>query len=239
MLPCRSLARYASTSKEKLSTILHSFHIVSHEIGLFPHDPQQWEFLAQSKRQRCFIQDVLYLIQASHRLSNYKALWLVVPKSVPHFLVGQEKGKGYKLWSSFSECRVYETPYHKSLSIEEKQRIDWMLFDASCATKGVGGHVTNNTFYVSDFEDETSDSEHSALSDEDVFHYGSTMERDGYGRWHKINRETSVCKGPCGRELPRRKFKLDAHRHRYKICWECHFIQDLIQCPHEFVSVRT
>ena len=94
MLPCRSLTRYASTSKEKLSTILHSFHIVSHEIGLFQNDPQQWEFLAQGARLRCFTQIVLPLIQASHRLSNYKALWLVVPKSVPHFLVGQEKGKG-------------------------------------------------------------------------------------------------------------------------------------------------
>ena len=83
-----------------------------------------------------------------------------------------------------------------------------------------------NTFYVSDFSVDTADSEHSALSDEDVLHYGSTMERDGYRRWHKINRETSLCKGPCGRELPRYKFKLDAHRHRYKVCWECHFIQN-------------
>ena len=128
MLPCRSLARYASTSKEKLSTILHSFHIVSHEIGLFQHDPQQWEFLAQSKRQRCFIQDVLHLIQASHRLSNYKALWHVVPCSASPGQVVQakEKVQGWRAFDTFCECRVYDTPYHASLSIEDKKRIEWM-----------------------------------------------------------------------------------------------------------------
>ena len=105
-----------------------------------------------------------------------------------------------------------------------------MLFDACCATQGFCEHMCNGS-YDWDFKSERSDSEHSALSDEDVVHYGSKKERDGYGRWHKINRETSLCKGPCGRELPRHLcFKLDAHRHRDKVCWQCHFIQDLRTC---------
>ena len=128
MLPCRSLTRYASTSKEKLSTILHSFHIVSHEIGLFQNDPQQWEFLAQGARLRCFTQIVLPLIQASHRLSNYKALWHVVPCSASPGQVVQakEKGQGWRAFDTFCECRVYYTPYYVSLSIEDKKRIKWM-----------------------------------------------------------------------------------------------------------------
>ena len=68
------------TSKEKLTKILRSFLIVGGEIGLFQSDPQQWEFLAQGARLRLFTKWVLPLILASHRLSNYKALWLVEPQ---------------------------------------------------------------------------------------------------------------------------------------------------------------
>ena len=35
--------------------------------------------------------------------------------------------------------------------------------------------------------------------------------------------EMSLCKGPCGRKLPRGAFDRDAHRHWYKVCRECQF----------------
>ena len=86
MLPCRSLRHYALTSNEQLTKILHSFLILGNEIGLFQNDPQQWEYLAQGARLRQFIEWVLPLIQASHRLSNYEALWLVEPLPLPGYL---------------------------------------------------------------------------------------------------------------------------------------------------------
>ena len=126
VLPCRSLTRYALTSKEKLTKILRSFLIVGNEIGLFQNHPQQWECLAQGARLRCFIEWVPPLIRASHRLSNYKALWLVEPHpalsstiATPGQVV-QAKGEG-------KGCKIDHTSYHKSLKDEDKEGISTVL----------------------------------------------------------------------------------------------------------------
>ena len=126
MLPCRSLTSYALTSKEKLTKILHSFLMVGNEIGLFQNDPQRWEYLAQGARLRCFIEWVPPLIWASHRLSNYKALWLVEPHpalsstiATPGQVV-QAKGKG-------KGCKIDHTFYHTSLRDEDKKGISTII----------------------------------------------------------------------------------------------------------------
>ena len=115
MLPCRSLTSYALTSKEKLTQILCSFFLVGNEIGLFQNDPHGWECLAQGARLRCFIEWVPPLIRASHRLSNYKALWLVEPHPA-----GQAKGKG-------KGCKIDHTFYHTSLKDEDKKGISMII----------------------------------------------------------------------------------------------------------------
>ena len=126
VLPCRSLTRYALTSKEKLTKILRSFLIVGNEIGLFQNHPQQWECLAQGACLRCFIEWVPPLIRASHRLSNYTALWLVEPHpalsstiATPGQVV-QAKGEG-------KGCKIDPTSYHKSLKDEDKEGISTVI----------------------------------------------------------------------------------------------------------------
>ena len=126
MLPGRCLTRYASTSKQELTKIVCSFFIVGNEIGLFQNDPQQWEFLVQGARLRCFTRWVLPTIQASHRLSNYKALWLVEPHpalsstiATPGQVV-QAKGEG-------KGCKIDPTSYHKSLKDEDKEGISTVI----------------------------------------------------------------------------------------------------------------
>ena len=122
MLQCRSLTRYALTSKEKLTKILRSFLIVGNEIGLFQNDPQQWEFLAQGARLLLFTKWVLPLILASHRLNKYKPLWVVEPQPASPGQVVQAKGTG-------KGCRVNETPYHTSLRHKDHRRINAIIGD--------------------------------------------------------------------------------------------------------------
>ena len=126
MLPCRSLTRYALSSKEKLTHILCSFFMVGNEIGFVQNDPQRWECLAPGARLRCFIEWVPPLIRASHRLSNYKALWLVEPHpalsstiATPGQVV-QAKGEG-------KGCKIDPTSYHKSLKDEDKEGISTVI----------------------------------------------------------------------------------------------------------------
>ena len=126
MLPCRSLTRYALTSKETLTQILCSFLMVGNEVGVFQNDPQQWECLAQGARLRCFIEWVPPLIRASHRLSNYKALWLVEPHpalsstiATPGQVV-QAKGQG-------KGCIIDHTFHHRSLKDEDKKGISTIV----------------------------------------------------------------------------------------------------------------
>ena len=90
-------------------------------IGEFvENDPQQWEYLAQGARLRQFIEWVLPLIQASHRLSDYEALWLVEPLPLPGYLssaialpglIVLTKGKG-------KGCTIDHTSYHTTLKKE-------------------------------------------------------------------------------------------------------------------------
>ena len=126
MLPCRSLTSYALTSQEKLTQILCSFFLVGNEIGLFQNDPHGWECLAQGARLRCFIEWVPPLIRASHRLSNYKALWLVEPHpalsstiaTLGQVVLAKGKGKG---------CKIDHTFYHTSLKDEDKKGISTII----------------------------------------------------------------------------------------------------------------
>ena len=178
MLSCQGLTRYASPSKEKITKILHSFHIAGNEIGLFQNDPQQWESLAQGARL-CYFTDILLpLIHASHRLSNHKALWLVEPPPAsPDQIVHVEEESNWSIYDQTHGCAIHDTPYHASLSIEDNKRIDRMLFDACCATQGFGD-VMFSVGNDSDFKSESPVSEHSALSDDEVSRtYGSKTGR--------------------------------------------------------------
>ena len=126
MLPCRSLTSYALTSKETLTQILCSFLMVGNEVGVFQNDPQQWECLAQGARLRCFIEWVPPLIRASHRLSNYKALWLVEPHpalsstiATPgQVVLAKGQGKG---------CIIDRTFHHRNLKDEDKKGISTIV----------------------------------------------------------------------------------------------------------------
>ena len=100
--------------------------MVGNEIRLFQNDPQRWECLAQGARLRCFIEWVPPLIRASHRLSNYTALWLVEPHpalsstiATPGQVV-QAKGKG-------KGCKIDHTFYHTSLKDEDKKGISTII----------------------------------------------------------------------------------------------------------------
>ena len=115
LLPCRTVTSYALTSKETLSKILCSFFILCNEIGLFQNDDRhRWDCFSQAALLRCFLESVPPLIRASHRLSNYNALWLVEPP--------QAKGKG-------KGCRIHHTVYHRSLSEGDKTGISAIVYE--------------------------------------------------------------------------------------------------------------
>ena len=96
--------------------------MVGNQVGVFQSDPQLWEYLAQGARLRCFIEWVHPLIRASHRLRNYKALWLVEPHpalsstiATPGQVV-QAKGQG-------KGCIIDHTFHHRKLKREDKKFI--------------------------------------------------------------------------------------------------------------------
>ena len=142
MLPSRCLTRYATTSKEKLTQVLCSFHILGNERGLFQNDPQQWEFIWSGARLHCFTECVLPLLRISldqfGGLSNYKAQWFVDAWAVadpqefsPVLMVHlQERVK---------RCSIHDDPYHVYNRRVEKIHINFRVHDAIRKLKSLFG----------------------------------------------------------------------------------------------------
>ena len=133
MLPSRCLTRYATTSTEKLTQVLCSFHILGNERGLFQSDPQQWNLIWSPERLHCFTECVLPLLRIPiytiDGLSNWEAQWIVNAVAVndpqelsPVLMVHlQERVK---------RCSIHDDPYHVYNRRVEKFHINLRVHDA-------------------------------------------------------------------------------------------------------------